>query len=391
MSKPRRKTVLVGVAIALGLLASCVIGAVIARSLTLSQEKGFGLFWEAWKLVEDNQPASLPDDKQLTWGAIRGALETLDDPCVGLVEPVSSQVAQQNLSGKFGGIGASLLRDSDNRFMVEPIAGLPADRAGIQKGDILLKVGDTELAPSMTDDDVLGLIRGEVGTVVRLTLQHQGQSEPYAVEITREEIANPSIEWRMLDQAPGTGYIRLWIFSNETGGELKTALDELKAQGTTRLVLDLRGNVGGELEAAIAVASAFLPDGVVGYERHKDGTETAYDVSGGGDFTTGEMVVLVNGSTSSGAELVAGTLRDRLRAVLIGEKTLGCGAMLWVYELSDGSSLYLRHADLLTANRGPITTKGLSPDFLVSFTNQDLSQGRDPQLDRAIQYLTAGQ
>jgi carboxyl-terminal processing protease len=390
MSQPKQgKKVIVALIMVLGLLVSGVIGAVVSRSL--GADRDLDLFWEAWKLVKENHQGDLPDQQHLDWGAIRGALGTLNDPCAALVEPVTSQLTEQDLTGRYGGIGAYWTRGEDGYLIVEPIAGEPAERAGVQKGDTLLKVDSTEITPEMTDDQVVGMIRGKVGTTVRLALRRPGESEPYTVEIVREEVSLSSGEWRMLDQAQGIGYIWFWIFSQESGNELDKALEELRAQGMERLVLDLRTNSGGDLTGGITVAAGFLPGGVIGYEAHKDGTETTWDSGTAGPFATGQMAILIDGGTASLAELVAGTLREKGRAVLVGEKTRGCASVQLRYELRDGSSLYLRYADLLTANRSQITAQGLAPDFLVSITEEDRSLGRDRQLDRAIQYLTTGQ
>jgi len=390
MSKRKQaKTVIVVLIIILGLIGSGAVGVVIGRSDS-GCERDLGLVWEAWKLVKDNYQGSLPDQQDLAWGAIRGVLETLDDPCTGLVEPVASKVTSQNLSGRFGGIGARWTRSEDGTLIVEPIAERPADRAGVRKGDILLKVDGTEITGETTDDDVAGLIRGEVGTSVALTLRHPGDPEPYTVEIGREEISGSSAEWRMLDQAAGIGYISFWIFSQESGNELDKALTELAAQGMQRLVLDLRGNPGGDLQGSVTVAAGFLPAGVVGYEVHRDGTQTTWDTSGAGPFTTGQIAILIDGGTASGAELVAGTLREKGRAVLVGARTRGCASTQMAYELSDGSTLYLRYAELLTANHNQISGEGLAPDFPVSITGEDESLGRDSQLERAIQFVATG-
>jgi len=222
---------------------------------------------------------------------------------------------------------------------------------------------------------------------VRLTLRHEGETQPFTVELTREEIPTPTVEWRMLDEPAATGYVRIYLFSGRTAKELRQALDELKDQGMNQLVLDLRGNGGGLLDAAVDVASEFLSGGPVLYQVEKEGKEHTYEAGHGGRFLEGKLVLLVDGGSASASEIVAGALQDRDRAVLVGEKTYGKGSVQQVFDLSDGSSVHITYADWLTPNRRQITGVGLTPDFEASITDDDRNNGRDPQLDRAIEWL----
>ena len=265
--------------------------------------------------------------------------------------------------------------------------GLPAEQAGVQEGDRLVRVDDTEITADMTVDDVVTLIRGELGTIVRLTLVREGQTEPLVIEVERQEIPTPSVEWRMLEGEEGLGYVRLTIFSGRTKGELQDALAELKEQGMTRLILDLRGNGGGLLDSAIDVASEFLAGGVVAYQTEKGKEAQPFSASRGGAFTDGPLVLLVDGGSASASEIVAGALQDRDRAVLIGQKTFGKGSVQSVHDLSDGSSVHITYAKWITPARRQIDGEGLTPDIEAVITEEDRAQGRDSQLERAIEYL----
>jgi carboxyl-terminal processing protease len=197
------------------------------------------------------------------------------------------------------------------------------------------------------------------------------------------------VEWYMLEQAEAAGYVRLALFSGRTALELEEALADLQSQGMTRLVLDLRGNGGGLFDASIDVASQFLPNGVVAYQLERGGKERTYQVSRKGILVGAPLVVLVDGATASASEIVAGALQDRGRAVLVGEKTFGKGTVQTVYDLSDGSSVHITYAEWLTPHRRQISGQGLAPDLEVTISEEDRSQGRDTQLERAIEYLVS--
>lgn len=357
------------------------------RTASADEAAEFGVFWEAWHLVEDRFFGDLPDMQHVTWGAIRGAITTLNDPHTTFLEPQPRQREREELSGRFGGIGAYVTKAEDGSIVLEPMPGLPAEQAGVQKGDVVLKVDDTQVTAEMTADEVVALVRGEVGTIVRLTLQRVGQTEPIVVEIERQEIPAASVEWRMLDGTDGIGYVRVMIFSGRTDQELENALEELKAQGMSRLVLDLRGNGGGLLDAAIDVASEFLRGGVVAYQVEKGQPDQAFSVEAGGRFSESPMALLVDGGSASASEIVAGALQDRGRAVLVGQKTYGKGSVQSVHDLSDGSSVHITYAKWLTPDRRQIDGQGLTPDVEITISEEDRNQGRDPQLDRAIEVL----
>ena len=278
--------------------------------------------------------------------------------------------------------------DKENRIVVvAPFDDSPAIRAGIMAGDVILKVDDT-LVTGMPLEDVVRLIRGPRGTKVRLTILREGEPEPLVFEIVRDKVELKTVAWKVMDNI---GYVRIALFSERTSGELEKALRELREEGVKGLVLDLRNNPGGIFpSAAIEVASQFLEEGVIVYERDKEGREKPYSVRGGGLATDIPLVVLVNKGTASNSEVVAGAIQDHGRGVLIGEKTFGKGSVQRVHELSDGSGLYVTTATLLTPNRHQIHLKGLTPDIEVPFTREDFEAGRDPQLERALEYLQTG-
>jgi carboxyl-terminal processing protease len=203
----------------------------------------------------------MPSSQQVAYGAVRGALNTLNDPYTVFIEPVVREQERDSLRGNFGGIGATIVRLESGEAVLEPIPGNPAERAGIQSGDILLAVDGVDIPADMSVEDIANKIRGEKGTEVTLTVLHPEASEPVDITITRDDILIPSVAYRLLDDDPTIGYIWLTRFSGESNGEIEAAIRDLQAQGATQLILDLRGNGGGLLDAAISIADQFLDDG----------------------------------------------------------------------------------------------------------------------------------
>lgn len=349
------------------------------------------LYWEVWGLVKDKFYGELPQDQEATYGAIRGSLATLEDPYTIFVEPQPRALEKADLEGQFGGIGAFVFRDDAGRVLLDPMIDSPAERAGLQRGDALIKIDDTPIRPEMSTDEIVLLIRGDVGSTVTLTLERAGAAEPVVLTIERAIIESPSVEWRVLEEDPAIGYIKISRFSARTGRELRRALTDLTDQGATQLIVDLRSNGGGLLDAAIEVTSEFLREGVVLYEDRRDNSEQTYQVQGGGKALDQPLVVLVNAGTASASEIVAGALQDYQRATLIGEHTFGKGSVQLVYDLSDSSSLHVTVAKWLTPNRRQIDGQGLFPDIEVLFSESDHANGLDPQLGRAISFLQNGE
>jgi carboxyl-terminal processing protease len=244
-----------------------------------------------------------------------------------------------------------------------------------------------DVLPEMPTDEIVMLIRGEVGTEVVLTVEREGAQTPVDITITRAIIETPSANWRVLEEEPTIGYVQLIAFTERSAEELDDAFNELATQGAESYILDLRGNGGGLLDASVNIASQFLRDGVVVREDRQNEGERVYEVRNGGKVLDQPLVLLVNGGTASASEIVAGALQDYERAVLIGEKTFGKGSVQLIYELSDNSRLHVTVAKWFTPNGHVIDGTGLMPDIEILFSEEDHATGRDPQLERAITFL----
>jgi len=373
---------LIGLLIELAFFAGIVFGPQLTGVLAGRSGSGHApLLNEAWDIAESQFYGQPPTEQVRTYGAVRGMMESFQDPYSIFVEPPQTELQSQQLSGKFGGIGASVRRENDGRIVLSPFPDRPAAQAGVKEGDVLIQIDDTQIAPEMKFEEVTSLLRGEVGTKVKVEIERSGQR--LAFDITRAEISVPSVTWRILSQAPDVGYVRLNIFAQTSQDELTAAIADLKKQGARKLIVDLRDNGGGLLDAAIGVASEFV-DGKVVSEKRRNGGPRDFAAEASGAARDVPLVVLVNGGTASASEIVAGAIQDKGRGVLVGVNTYGKGSVQNVIPLSDGSSLHVTVAEWLTPDGRQITGKGLQPDVAIDLSAEDAANGRDPQLDRAI-------
>lgn len=350
----------------------------------------FGLFWEAWNVIKGEYYGNIPGPQALTHGAIRGMLSGLGDPHTVLVEPEPARNEQSNLKGETGDVGLNLDVRNRTLVIVSPVPNSPADKAGLRPGDIILKIGDKDLTPDMTVQDANARLRGPIGSKISLTIHRIGEGKPLAVEMTREKYLLPTVVAKML---PGTtfGYIQVTLETAETANEFARALDNLKSQRATGLILDLRNNPGGLFpEPVLDIAGQFLQNNVVVYEKYRDGSEKSYNARGGNGAAGLPLVILVNNGTASDAEILAGALKDYKRGVLIGEPTYGKGSVQSIRQLSDGAALHITIATWFTPKHTQIEGAGLQPDIAVPLTDEDIQKAIDPQLDRAIDYLKKG-
>lgn len=356
---------------------------------TAEEQAAFQVFWEAWRIVQQEYYGQLPDSKQLTYGAIRGALQTLGDDYTSFIEPAIAQILREDASGSFEGIGAMVRMNAQNRLeIVRPFPGQPAAQAGLRAGDVVVAVdGVSIIGKSLYE--AIGLIRGPEGTKVKLTIERPGSQGRFDVEITRARIQIPVVETRMIGQ--DIAYISLAEFNAQATQQLKDGLASLLEQHPKGLILDLRDNPGGFLREALEVADEFLPEGVVMIERSSDGKTQTYTSTNAGLAQDIPLVVLVNAGSASASEIVAGAIQDRGRGKLVGEKTFGKGSVQLAHQLSDGSELRVTVARWFTPNDRAIHGQGLEPDVHVERTAEDVAAGRDPQLDRAVEMLRSGQ
>ena len=331
------------------------------------------VFTEILSLVQSNYVDEVKS-KELIYGAVKGMLETLD-PHSAFMPPETFREMQVETQGSFGGLGIEITVKDRALTVVSPIEGTPADRAGIQPGDRIIKI-EGQPTKDLTLMDAVRKLRGPKGSKVTITILREGSLEPLDVTLVREVIEVKSV--RSKDLGDGIYYVRLSSFQEKTTKDMERALEQAQKAGSTALILDLRNDPGGLLNQAVAVSDMFLDKGQLivytqGRVKNQDLRFTAEHSNG---FPRWPMVVLVNGGSASASEIVAGALQDWKRAVILGTKTFGKGSVQTVIPLSDGSGLRLTTAKYFTPRGRSIHGIGIMPDILVELPKPDVSAQR---------------
>jgi carboxyl-terminal processing protease len=344
----------------------------------------FDLLSEVWQLLtEDYVNIEDLDPAELSKGAVEGMLEALGDPYTAYIE--SHEMGLSDLEGSFEGVGAYVSMEDGQLTVVSPITGGPAEREGIRANDMILEV-DGESTADMSLMEAIMKIRGPQGSTVTLTILHEGETDPIEISIVREEIQLESVYLDVLPE--NIAHLQITHFEADTTGEFTSALSDAIDAGVSGIILDLRGNPGGYLHIVVDIADEFLDGGMVLYEADDEGNVIdEYPATAGGMATEIPVVVLVDGGSASGSEVLAGALRDNGRATIIGTTTYGKGSVNILRPLSDGSGLYITIARWLTPDHHLIEGIGLVPDIEVELTGEDIDGGLDTQLEYAIEYL----
>jgi carboxyl-terminal processing protease len=356
----------------------------------MTREEANTLLDQIWDIVEDEyvDPDQL-DTTQLYRGAAAGLVAAVGDPHTVYVEPLTATVLEEDLQGTFEGIGATVKVEDGLVIVGRPLPNSPAEAAGLQPGDAILEVDGTSLE-GLGLFDAVAMIRGPKGTVVRLLIQRAGVDEPFIVPVTRDKVESPVIASEMLEG--DIAYLQLADFNAQVPRLLRNELREILKENPRGIILDLRGNPGGYLHVGVQVASEFLPyNSVVLHEIRRDATETVdHLASRGGLATDLPLVVLINGGSASASEIVAGAIRDNERGILIGTATYGKGSVQSTHTLPDGSGLRVTISRWQLPGGDQLDGTGIEPNIMVELTSEDWTEGRDPQRDRAVEYLLEG-
>lgn len=346
------------------------------------------LLFEAWGYVQRDFYKAPIDPDTLANGSVAGMVRALGDQHTAFIEAKRAAITRTDLEGSFEGIGATVEMREGRLTIVSPIKGTPADRAGLLPNDIIVRVNDT-LIQNMDITEAIALVRGPKGTEVVLTIQ-RGNQPLFQVTVVRDTIRTPFVESRMIAETK-IAYVRLNQFGGSAPDELRAALRELMAQNPSGLILDLRRDPGGYLSVAVDVANQFLPaNRIVLIQKDKHGNAQEHRTRGGGLATTIPMVLLIDNGSASASEIIAAAFKDHQRATLIGVRTFGKGSVQNVHTLSDKSELRVTIARFFSPKGNEINTVGVMPDIEVKLTEEDAANKRDPQLDRAVQFLQTG-
>ncbi len=346
-----------------------------------------GIFWETWDQLRETyiDKGKLDDQQKLVYGAVKGMVESLGDPNTSFFTPEESKQFNQDLSGSFGGIGAEIGSKEGQIIVIAPLKNSPAGKAGLRANDKILKV-DGKSTDGLTVGEAVRLIRGEVETKVTLTILRDEWQSPRDVEIARETIQVPTVEWSMKEG--NIIYLELSSFSANTPFAFFEAIASGLRQGGDGLILDLRNNPGGFLEVAVNLTGWFVNRGeVVVSEEFTGGDEKVFRAYGNEALKNFPIVVIMNEGSASASEILAGALRVQRGVKIVGAKSFGKGTVQQLIDLSDGSTLKVTISHWLLPDGHLIEGNGLEPDFKVAVTDEDLVTGRDPQLDKAIEVL----
>lgn len=317
-------------------------------------------------------------------GAIKGMVESLNDSYSVYLDKDAFRNLNVQIEGTFGGIGVEIDKDENKRLVViTPIPGTPADRAGLKSGDIIEKVDEKETA-KLTVIEAASLIRGEPGTSVTLKILREQENRSFIVKLVREMITVPSVRGEVLPDHQDIGYLQVMHFNrSSTIPQLERELNKLKKEQLSGLILDLRGNPGGDLEAAVELAGFFLKKGPVVRIVDRNGKEEIRYSSRLSQIQL-PLVVLIDEGTASASEIVAGAIKDSKSGILLGTRTFGKGLVQTLYSLGDNEGLKLTTNRYLTPNGHDIDDKGIQPDVVVE---QPENTDEDVQLEKAVELL----
>ncbi|MDP2856205.1 MAG: S41 family peptidase, partial [bacterium] len=346
----------------------------------------FSLFWDAWRLIQNDYVKSDALNKQaMVYGAVRGLLSSLGDPYSTFFDPKEAEKFSANVTGSFSGIGIEIGVKKGILTIISPIEGTPAWEAGLKPGDQIVEIDGKE-SLSMSSEEAVDLIRGPKDTEVKLTIFRSNFEKPQEFTIKRDTISVPSIKTEFIQD--NIAHITLSGFSDNTNYEFYRAVLEALVKKSPAVILDLRNNPGGYLEVSVDIAGWFLKRGdVVVRESVKGEDETVFLASGNQALLNTPVVILVNEGSASASEILAGALRDNRRIKIVGQKTFGKGSVQEVEDMPDNSMIKLTIAEWLTPNGLSLNGNGLEPDYKVGLTDEDYENDKDPQLNKALEVV----
>lgn len=387
-----KKPVHIGVALILVIVvffAGVYIGS--AKSVNVNSQGtpvDLTAFWKVWSLLDQKYVSSkpIPDSQAKIWGSIQGLASSMGDPYTVFFPPAESKMFESDIAGNFEGVGMEVALKDSILTVVAPLKGSPAEKAGVKPGDKVLKINATSTI-DMSVDKAVSIIRGKKGTVVTLTVIREGTKQAFDIKIVRDVIDVPTLEIDVRDD--GIFVIKLYSFSAKSSSLFRDALRKFYNSGNKKLLIDLRGNPGGYLDAAVDMASWFLPAGkvIVSEDFGKNAPPTIYRSRGYNVFPNSHIVILINGGSASASEILAGALQEHGIATLVGTKSFGKGSVQELMQITPETSLKVTVARWLTPHGLSISEGGLKPDVEIKVAQEDVDKKIDPQLNKAIELL----
>jgi carboxyl-terminal processing protease len=348
----------------------------------------FESFWKVWNAIDEKYPGAKDvTDEERVYGAIKGLVGSLEDPYSNFFDPYETELFEADIAGNFSGVGMEIGIKDGILTVIAPLKDTPAYKAGIKSGDKILKINET-ITNDMTVDEAIKKIRGERGTSVTLTIFHENGLEPKEIKVTRDIINVPTLDTEL--RKDGIFVIKLYSFSANSAELFRNAIKEFTESNSDKLVLDLRGNPGGYLDAAVDISSWFLPTGkiVVTEDYGENEKPEVYRSRGYNIFNDNlKFAILIDGGSASASEIVAGAMQDQGKAILIGEKSFGKGSVQEAVKLTPDTLLKITVAKWLTPKGNLIAEKGLTPDYVIPLTREDSEKKKDPQMDKAVELL----
>ena len=350
----------------------------------------FSLFWKVWdtlkeKYVDSNQL----DSKKLFYGSIKGMMQATGDPYTAFLDPEENKEFNEDITGRFEGIGAELGIKNKILTVIAPLEDSPAEKSGLRAGDKIIKING-ETAAEISIDEAVDKIRGPKGTKVKLTVFRNGDAEAREIEITREIINVKSVKFELKED--NIAYFKIIKFGEETDKEFSLAVKRALSQGAKKVILDMRNNPGGYLDAAVNMAGKMIPKGnIVVIEENSRGKRKEIYAKGGDVLSRMETVVLINMGSASASEILAGALREnRDNVTVVGETSYGKGSVQEFINLPQGTAVKITVSKWLTPKGEQINEKGIKPDIEVKMSYEDFENNRDPQLEKALEILKNG-
>lgn len=358
------------------------------KETPIGVDADFNAFWKAWNVLKDKSIYnSKVTDQERVWGAIQGLASSVDDPYTVFFNPEDNKMFTDEIKGSFSGIGAEIGMKEGVLTVIAPLKNTPAWNAGLKAGDKIIKINDKDTNDFIIDE-AISLIRGEVGTNVHMTIIREGEGKALEFDIIRGKIDFPVIETELRND--NIFVIKFYSFSENSASLFKDAIKEFYDSGSDKLILDLRSNPGGYLDSAIDIGSWFIDKGQV-IVKEDFGDKKKGDVyrSHGPRIFNDKLkfVVLVDGGSASASEILAGALKEYGIATIIGEKTFGKGSVQELVKITKDTSLKVTVAKWMTPNGLSISDKGLEPNIVVPITIEDIKKQKDPQMDKAVEFL----